>query len=172
MQSTANTEPGIKPAASQATNQANGAPGLLDDVKSMWGEVRGLTYDHLQLAALETKLAGESLVSMIAAGVIVAVLLVTAWLGLVGAAVLALIHSGMLASIAMLLAVVINVIVAGVLFKVIAMKSQNLRWSATLRSLKPQSSTAAQSAAEQSAVASSVVAQARGAYMSNGGKPS
>jgi hypothetical protein len=112
-------------------------------VKSLWGEVRGLTYDHLRLAALETKLAGESLVSMIAAGVIVAVLLVTAWLGLVGAAVLALIDNGMLASIAMLLAVLVNVIVAGVLFKVIAMKSQNLRWSATLRSLKPQSSAAA-----------------------------
>jgi hypothetical protein len=140
LQPAANTEPSAKSSA----GQVNGAPGLLDDVKSLWSEVRGLTYDHLQLAALETKLAGESLVSMIAAGVIVAVLLVTAWLGLVGAAVLALIDSGMLASIAMLLAVLINIIVAGVLFKVIAMKSQNLRWSATLRSLKPQSSAAVQ----------------------------
>ncbi|HEX5538546.1 MAG TPA: phage holin family protein [Methylophilaceae bacterium] len=134
MQSSVNTEPSAPPAA----NGVNGAPGLMDDVKSLWTEVRGLTHDHLQLAALETKLAGESLVSMIAAGVIVAVLLVTAWLGLVGAAVLALIHSGMLASIAMLLAVVVNVIVALVLFKVILMKSQNLRWAATLRSLKPR----------------------------------
>ncbi|HEX5538145.1 MAG TPA: hypothetical protein VFX01_00025, partial [Methylophilaceae bacterium] len=69
MQSSVNTEAGAKPAA----NGANGAPGLMDDVKSLWTEVRGLTHDHLQLAALETKLAGESLVSMIAAGVIVAV---------------------------------------------------------------------------------------------------
>lgn len=137
MQTTANTESQAKPAMSKA----DGAPGLMDDVKSLWTEVRGLTYDHLQLAALETKLAGESLVSMIAAGVIVAVLLVTAWLGLVGAAVLALINSGMLASIAMLLAVALNVVVAFVLYKVIRNKSQNLRWAATLRSLKPRPQT-------------------------------
>lgn len=107
----------------------------------MWAEVRGLAYDHLQLAALETKLAGESLVSMIAAGVVVAVLLVTAWLGLVGAGVLLLIHSGMLASLAMLMAVALNVVVAFVLFGIIRSKSQNLRWAATLRSLKPRPRT-------------------------------
>jgi len=116
-------------------------PGVLDDVKSLWAEACGVAYDHLQLAALETKLAGESLVSMIAAGVVVAVLLVTAWLGLVGAGVLALIHSGVLASLAMLLAVALNVVVALVLFKIIRSKSQNLRWAATLRSLKPRPRT-------------------------------
>jgi len=114
-------------------------PGLIDDVKSLWTETRGLAYDHLKLAALETKLAGESLVSMIAAGVVVAVLLVTAWLGLVAAGVLALIDSGVLASVAMLLAVALNVVVAVVLFGIIRSKSQNLRWAATLRSLKPRS---------------------------------
>ena len=118
-------------------------PDILDDVKSLWAETCGLAHDQLQLAALETKLAGESLVSMIAAGVVVAVLLVTAWLGLVGAGVLALIHSGVLASIAMLLAVALNVVVAFVLFKIIRNKSQNLRWAATLRSLKPRPKTPA-----------------------------
>lgn len=137
MQTTANSEP----AANPSTGKADGAPGFMDDVRSLWTEVGGLTHDHLQLAALETKLAGESLVSMIAAGVIVAVLLVTAWLGMVGAAVLALINSGMLASIAMLLAVALNVVVAFVLYKVIRNKSQNLRWAATLRSLKPRPQT-------------------------------
>ena len=109
MQTTADTE----------QQAARREPDILDDVKSLWAETCGLAHDQLQLAALETKLAGESLVSMIAAGVVVAVLLVTAWLGLVAAGVLALIHSGVLASLAMLLAVVLNVVIAFVLFKVI-----------------------------------------------------
>ena len=133
MQTTADTE----------QQAARREPDILDDVKSLWAETCGLAHDQLQLAALETKLAGESLVSMIAAGVVVAVLLVTAWLGLVGAGVLALIHSGVLASIAMLLAVALNVVVAFVLFKIIRNKSQNLRWAATLRSLKPRPKTSA-----------------------------
>ena len=56
---------------------------------------------------------------------------------------LARIHSGVLASIAMLLAVALNVVVAFVLFKIIRNKSQNLRWAATLRSLKPRPKTPA-----------------------------
>lgn len=131
----------------------------MDDAKSLWHEVCTLAHDQLQLAALETKLAGESLVSMIAAGVIVAVLLVTAWLGLIGVAVLALVDSGMLASIAMLIAVAINIGVAFVLYKVIRHKSQQLRWSATLRSLKPRTASPA--------------TQPDSTYVSNGsGKPS
>ena len=129
--------------AEKEQQAARREPDILDDVKSLWSETWGLAHDQLQLAALETKLAGESLVSMIAAGVVVAVLLVTAWLGLVGAGVLALIHSGVLASIAMLLAVALNVVVALVLFKIIRNKSQNLRWAATLRSLKPRPKTPA-----------------------------
>lgn len=134
MQSSTSTGAAAKP----TRGHADGAPNLFNDVKSLWTEVSGLTHDHLQLAVLETKLAGESLVSMIAAGVIVAVLLVTAWLALVAAVVLALIDSGMLASIAMLLAVVLNVAVSYGLYKIIRAKSQNLKWAATLRSLKPR----------------------------------
>ncbi len=129
--------------ADKEQQAARREPDILEDVKSLWAETCGLAHDQLQLAALETKLAGESLVSMIAAGVVVAVLLVTAWLGLVGAGVLALIHSGVLASIAMLLAVALNVIVAYALYKIIRNKSQNLRWAATLRSLKPRPKTPA-----------------------------
>lgn len=57
-----------------------GASGLLEEVSSLWYEVRGLVHDRLTLAALETRLAGKSLVTMIAAGVMVACLLVSAWL--------------------------------------------------------------------------------------------
>ena len=53
-------------------NPADGA-GLLDDARSLWREGSALFQDRLQLAALETRLAGETLVTMIVAGVIVAV---------------------------------------------------------------------------------------------------
>ena len=114
---------------------------LLDDVKLLWHELRGLVHDQLTLAALETRSAGNSLVTMIAAGVMVAALLVSAWLGLMGAAVLWLISIGVLASIAMLLAVVANLVLALVLYDVIRRQSRHLQFPATLRSLRPVPTT-------------------------------
>jgi hypothetical protein len=114
-----------------------GDSGSLEEVKSLWHELRGLAHDQLTLAALETKLAGKSLVTMIAAGVMVAVLLVSAWLGLVGAGVLWLISIGVVASIAMLLAVAANLVFALILYDVIRRQTRHLQFPATLRSLRP-----------------------------------
>jgi hypothetical protein len=112
-------------------------PGLLDEIKSLWRELRGLAHDELTLAALETRLAARSLVTMIAAGVMFAVLLVSAWLGLVGAVVLGLIGIGVTASIAMLLAVATNLVFSLILYEVIRRQSRHLQFPATLRSLRP-----------------------------------
>lgn len=114
-----------------------GDSGLLEDAKSLWHELRGLAHDQLTLAALETRLAGKSLVTMIAVGVMVAVLLVSAWLGLVAAAVLWLISIGVIASIAMLLAVAANLALALILYDVIRRQSRYLQFPATLRSIRP-----------------------------------
>jgi len=114
--------------------------GLLEDVKSLWHELRGLVHDQLTLAALETRSAGNSLVTMIAAGVMIAVLLVSAWLGIMGAGVLWLISIGVMASTAMLLAVTANVVLALILYDVIHRQSRHLQFPATLRSLRPVTS--------------------------------
>ena len=114
-----------------------GDAGLLEEAKSLWHELRGLAHDQLTLAVLETKLAGNSLVTMIAAGVMVAVLLISAWMGLVGAGVLWLISIGVVASIAMLLAVAANLVFAVILYDLIRRKSRDLQFPATLRSLRP-----------------------------------
>ena len=116
-------------------NPADGA-GLLEDAKSLWREGSALFQDRLQLAALETRLAGESLVTMIVAGVIVAVLVVAAWLGLVGAAIVLLVGFGVGAGTALLLGVLVNLAVALALCQLIRGKSRHLLWSATLRSLR------------------------------------
>ncbi|MDO9104957.1 MAG: phage holin family protein [Methylovulum sp.] len=111
---------------------------LLEDALSLWHELCGLSHDHLKLAALETRRAGESLVDMVVAGVMVAVLLVSIWLGLLAVAILALIGQGIVASSAILLAVAANAALAFVLYGVIRRKSRYLQLPALLRSLQPK----------------------------------
>ena len=114
--------------------------GVLEDAQSLWHELRGLTHDRFRLAALETQRAGKSLVDMIVAGIMVAVLLINAWLGLLTAAVLRLVAHGMVASSAILLAVAFNLLLTLLLFGVIRRKSRHLQFPATLRSLQPMPS--------------------------------
>ncbi|TAL42515.1 MAG: phage holin family protein [Methylovulum sp.] len=111
--------------------------GVLEDAQSLWRELYGLGHDHFRLAALETRRAGESLVTMIVAGVMVAVLLNAAWLGLVAAAVLGLIEHGVAASNAILLAVACNLLLALIFYGLIRHKSHYLQFPAFLRSLQP-----------------------------------
>ena len=115
---------------------ASSARGLLDEVQRVWREVSGLAHDQLQLAVLETRLAGISLVTMIAAGVIIAVLLVSAWLGLIAAVILLLVGAGLAVGFALALGVAANLILALLLTKVIRVKSADLHWAATLSSMQ------------------------------------
>ena len=111
---------------------------LPKEVQGLWDELQGLAHDHLQLAALETQRAGESLVTMITAGMIVAGLLLSAWMGLMGAAVLTLTHSGVMESdSALLLAVAVDLVVALLLCGVIRRRSHHLRFPANTGSLQP-----------------------------------
>ncbi|MFU8789219.1 MAG: phage holin family protein [Methylobacter sp.] len=111
---------------------------VLQDARLLWHELRGLVYEHLRLAALETRRAGESLATMLIAGIMVALLLIGAWLGLVAAAVLMLIEQGIMASTALLLAVAANLFIALLLCGVIRRKSHYLQFPALLGSLQPQ----------------------------------
>lgn len=110
---------------------------VLEDARSLGHELRGLVYDQFRLAALETRRAGESLVSMIEVGVIIASLLSGAWLGLVAAAVVGLIENGVVASRAILLGVAGILLLALILCGVLRRKSRDLLFPATLRSLQP-----------------------------------
>ncbi|GBG15035.1 acyltransferase [Novimethylophilus kurashikiensis] len=115
-----------------------GTHGLLDEIKGLWKEIRLLVHDHLELAALETRLAGESLAFMVMAGIAIAILLVSAWLAFLAAVAVILVALGMWASAALLLIVLLNVGAAAVLAWMIKHKSYHLRWPATLASIKPR----------------------------------
>jgi hypothetical protein len=123
--------------SSAASSEPVSNPDLLEDVRSLWLELRGLTHDHLKLVTLEARRAGRSLVSMIAAGVIMAVMLISVWFGLMAAATLALIKSNMVGDIeAILLVAAVNLVAALLLFWFIRRKSHYLLFPETIRSLR------------------------------------
>lgn len=109
---------------------------MLSDAWRLWSELAGLAHDRLLLAVLETRRAGNSLVTMIAAGVMVAVLLVSAWLGLVAAAIFTLVATGLSVAAALTFGVLANVVIALLLVRFIRWHSVHLQWPATLRSLQ------------------------------------
>jgi uncharacterized membrane protein YqjE len=98
--------------------------------------VRGLVQNHALLAVLELQRAGISLVKMVAAGIVISILVVSAWMGLVAAAVVWAVGAGANWSIALLVAAIVNVAVAVGL--AIWAKSQipDLLFAATLRQLR------------------------------------
>jgi uncharacterized membrane protein YqjE len=135
------TTAGEQTAGARAASSALGhrAP-FPKEARLLWHDLRGLAHDHFELAALETQRAGESLVAMVVAGMLVAGLLLSAWLALMGAALLALIsHDVMATGSALLVAVSVNLLVALVLWRVIARLSHRLRFPANARSLQPAS---------------------------------
>jgi large-conductance mechanosensitive channel len=112
---------------------------LLEELGVFWQGLHKLSYDHLQLAALETKRAGESLVKLIIAGIMAGLVLSATWFGLLIFAVLKLLENGIMASTAILIAVLCNLLVALVLFFLIRHLSQYLKFPASVQSLKPKS---------------------------------
>ena len=101
-----------------------------------WTNVKGLVQNHALLAVLELQRAGISLVKMLAAGIMISVLVVTAWMGLVAAAVVWAVGEGANWALALLIAAIVNIAVAvGVAFWA---KSQipDLLFAATLRQLR------------------------------------
>jgi uncharacterized membrane protein YqjE len=109
---------------------------IQEDAQSLWKELQCLTHDRLRLVALETQRAGENLVTIIMMGVMVALLLIGAWLGLMAAAVLRLVKSGMVASNAILIAAAFNLLFTLILFGMIRHKSYFQQFPGTLRSLQ------------------------------------
>lgn len=121
------------------TSEASGQePGLLEAARLLERELRSVVHDHLFLAALETRQAGESLVRIIAMGVITACLLVTAWLALVSTIVIVLVqHSLATAGSALMLVFAVHCLFAMLLVAAIRRRSRNLLFPATISRLKP-----------------------------------
>ncbi|MBL1263578.1 phage holin family protein [Methylomicrobium sp. RS1] len=110
---------------------------LLEDLQLLWLDLRGLTHDHLQLAALEARRAGASLAVMLAAGVVMAVLLISVWGGLMAAAALALMQSHVMGDIEAILSIAgANLVAALLLFWFVRRKSRDLLFPETINSFQ------------------------------------
>ena len=126
----------VEPVAGTPLAAPDNGTGLFGNVQALWEDLRGLLHDHLQLAALEAQRAGKSLVNMLIYGIAAAILFVTAWLGLMAAGVLWLIGLGLNSSLALLVAVGINVAGVVLLALMIMRASKYLGFPATVRRLK------------------------------------
>ena len=101
-----------------------------------WMHLKGLVQDHALLAVLEVQRAGISLVKMVAAGIIISILVVSAWMGLVAAAVMWAIGEGANWALAILIAALVNIAVAVGLAFWAKKQIPDLLFAATLRQLR------------------------------------
>ena len=101
-----------------------------------WTNIKGLVQDHALLAVLEVQRAGISLVKIIVAGIIISILVVSAWMGLVAAAVVWAVGAGANWGVAMLVAALANVALAVGLGFWAKRQVPDLLFAATLRQLR------------------------------------
>ena len=119
-----------------ASSASDGSTSSTSRISLAWTNVKGLVQNHALLAVLELQRAGISLVKMLAAGIIISILVVSAWMGLVAAAVVWAVGEGANWAVALLVAAIVNIaIAAGLAFWA---KSQipDLLFAATLRQLR------------------------------------
>ena len=127
----------------QAQPETPGTPaGWVENGKALWSDLRGLLADHLTLVTLELQKAAEGVIFIVVYGIVVGVLLASAWLGLTAALVVWMMEHGLATSMALLLAGAFNLV--GALAFAIAVRDRctALRLPATLRSLRASDSLA------------------------------
>ena len=125
-----------KPIPDPASPQAEPSTSLLEDAGTLTREYRATVHAWLDLVVLETRLAAKTVVQMVAFAMGMAVLIVGAYLSLIGAGVMALIHQGLSPTLAMLIATAINLVAAAVVFFLLRKKARSIGWPATSRALK------------------------------------
>lgn len=110
-------------------------PGIIDEVSGVFASARAALADFLDLLSLEARRAGLSLMWMVACGVVAAVCIVSAWLGLMAALVIVAVSLGCPLLVAVLAVVLINGAAGGVLIYRGMGMSHGLLFSATRRQL-------------------------------------
>lgn len=120
-----------------ASDTAAPPPGIGEHATSIAREVRGLVHDHLELATLESRLVIRRVLTMLITAVFSALVLVSAWLALSGAAVFILINFGVAPAMAMALLAAANALLALGGWLLIRHSNARLGFPATQRTLKP-----------------------------------
>jgi uncharacterized membrane protein YqjE len=119
-----------------STTPSTEETGIAASAISLWEELRGLMHDHVQLAMLETKQAGKSLVVILAASVLIAFLIMSVWCGLMALVIIALVNSNIALTIAIGITIILNVLGILILYAFIRYHTQFLKWKASIRRLR------------------------------------
>lgn len=134
---------------SEADSQESAASlsdGLAEEAQALIADYRTLASDHVRLAALEARQAGESLVKMVIIGVMTGGLLVLTWLCLVAALVFTIVEHGVLsASLTLLIVGLVHLALVLVGISQIRRKGRGLLFSALVRDLDPRKTQAGSS---------------------------
>ena len=101
-----------------------------------FANLKALVQDHALLAVLEVQRAGISLVKMIVAGIVISILFVSAWMGIVAAIVGWAIGEGANWALAILVAAIVNIVVAVALAFWAKKQVPDLLFAATARQLR------------------------------------
>lgn len=109
---------------------------LFETLRLCWRELRGLARDHALLAVLEVHRAGLALAKILAAGVMISVLVVTAWMGLVSSIVVWAVGSGASWSMALLVAALANIALAVLIGFWVKARVPELMLAGTIRQLR------------------------------------
>ena len=121
-----------------AGNETSSSSGLLDESLSrLLNEIRSLAHDQLELATLEAQLSVNTLLRIFIVSILVALVLASAWLAIVGSGVLGLISIGVAPGFAMLALAGANFVLALAGWLWIRHESHRLGWPATLRTIRP-----------------------------------
>ena len=126
------TDPPRAPAGAEA-GLPEGAAGVADAARALWEDARGAVVDRVRLVLLELRLAGLTLVQLVIYAVIVAVLVVTAWLALVGGVVAAFMSAGVHWAFALGIAICVNLVVAALLVRSMIRKVDRIGLPVSLR---------------------------------------
>ncbi len=107
----------------------------MDTLGQLLADVRGAAQAQLTLLDLEAQRAGQAATLMLAYAMVAGLLLCTAWLGLCSVAVLALVEQGCRLSLALLLAVLLNLLAGLGLGFAMRRQARRLAFPATRQNL-------------------------------------
>ncbi len=120
--------------------------GVLGELSNVLAFARETVSAFLDLLTLEARRAGVALVRMMVGGLLAAICIVTAWMGLMGALVMYVVSMGLLPIAAVILVAAINLVVGGGLLYWCIAVSRELLFTATRRQLAAGPSMAKPSA--------------------------
>jgi uncharacterized membrane protein YqjE len=116
---------------------AAGRPATLGGLLgNLFSEAKNLVTDYAELAVLDARRAALNLAWVLGSVLIVAVLLITAWMGLVAAFIIWLFSEGVSWGVAIVIAAVLNIAAAGALLYWMRSLLKDLPFTALLRQLR------------------------------------